>query len=175
MIARPKMSQIEWKTIEIRGSSEVGNFSPFFPPGQGLRHGAGTLFFDNGDEWRGTFHLDEARGRGTYKWAATQTENSDDERSTGTLEIRTRDALYHRNARAAWVDELVPGRRVRIPTFALSNVGEAGTIVGQPGAGTCRRSDCKYEVHFDKSGQVRDSFAERGQSKLPRRRSESST
>ena len=32
MIARPKMSQIEWKTIEI-GASKVGNFSPFSCPG----------------------------------------------------------------------------------------------------------------------------------------------
>ena len=37
MIARPKMSQIEWKTIEIR-ASKVGNFSPFSCPGD-----------DNGD------------------------------------------------------------------------------------------------------------------------------
>ena len=32
MNARPKMSQIEWKTIEIR-ASKVGNFSPFSCPG----------------------------------------------------------------------------------------------------------------------------------------------
>ena len=30
MIARPKMSQIEWKTTEIR-ASKVGNVSPFSP------------------------------------------------------------------------------------------------------------------------------------------------
>ena len=32
MIARPKMSQNEWKTTEIR-ASKVGNFSPFSCPG----------------------------------------------------------------------------------------------------------------------------------------------
>ena len=37
MIARPKMSQNEWKTTEIR-ASKVGNFSPFFscPGGYGV-------------------------------------------------------------------------------------------------------------------------------------------
>ena len=36
MIARPKMSQNEWKTTEIR-ASKVGNFSPFSCPGDELR------------------------------------------------------------------------------------------------------------------------------------------
>ena len=33
MIARPKMSQNEWKSTEIR-ASKVGNFSPFSCPGE---------------------------------------------------------------------------------------------------------------------------------------------
>ena len=36
MIARPKMSQHEWKTTEIR-ASKVGHFSPFSCPGVRLR------------------------------------------------------------------------------------------------------------------------------------------
>ena len=37
MIARQKMSQIEWKTIEIR-ASKVGNVSPFSCPGDQVEH-----------------------------------------------------------------------------------------------------------------------------------------
>ena len=61
---------------------------------------------------------------------------------------------YHRDARAAWYDEVVPGRRVFVPSFRLENVGDAGTVVGRP-AGPCRRAESKYLVHFDLSGERR--------------------
>ena len=41
MIARPKMSQIEWKTTEM-GPSKVWNFSPFCCPGFARRDAAGA-------------------------------------------------------------------------------------------------------------------------------------
>ena len=44
MIARPKMSQNEWKTTEIR-ASKVGNFSPFSCPGAYVGHGGDTYGF----------------------------------------------------------------------------------------------------------------------------------
>ena len=115
---------------------------------RGLRHGAGTLYFETGDEWRGTFHLDEARGLGVYKFAG------EEDAETGALEVRERDAYYHRDARAAWYDEVVPGRRVFVPSFRLENVGDAGTVVGRP-AGPRRRAESKYLVHFDLSGERR--------------------
>ena len=54
MIARPKMSQNEWKATEIR-ASKVGNFSPFSCPGDELRQLMHTIasgdvkFFPPGD------------------------------------------------------------------------------------------------------------------------------
>ena len=55
MIARPKMSQNEWKTTEIR-ASKVGNFSPFSCPGPK----ADVLkLLDRVDVWKRTGKLAE--------------------------------------------------------------------------------------------------------------------
>ena len=49
MIARPKLSQNEWKTTEIQ-ASKVGNFSPFSCPGQELiLEGAAKWAEEEGD------------------------------------------------------------------------------------------------------------------------------
>lgn len=114
---------------------------------RGLRHGAGTLFFDNDDLWEGTFYLDEARGLGTYRRAAVTSPE------TGSAVAEEREAYYHRNTRAAWKEELIPGRRVVVPSFRLANVGDAGTIVGRPAdVATNPKSRTKFCVHFDLSG-----------------------
>ena len=56
MIARPKMSQNEWKTIEIR-ASKVGNLSPFSCPGD-------TLVMEvEITNWKAKFGIAKATGR----------------------------------------------------------------------------------------------------------------
>ncbi|KAJ8601665.1 hypothetical protein CTAYLR_007460 [Chrysophaeum taylorii] len=85
----------------------------------GLRHGHGKVLFENGDEWMGTFYKDQARGLGTYKWCAP-------ELGDGTAR-EPRRAIYHADARRAWLDELIPGKRLRVHR---SPFGLDGTIVG---------------------------------------------
>ena len=56
MIARPKMSQNEWKTTEIR-ASKVGNFSPFSCPGD-------TLVMEvEITNWKAKFGIAKATGK----------------------------------------------------------------------------------------------------------------
>ncbi|KAJ1458676.1 hypothetical protein M885DRAFT_586057 [Pelagophyceae sp. CCMP2097] len=134
---------------------------------RGQRHGAGTLRWDCGDKWEGTFHRDAARGLGVYKWAADE--------ETGAAPFQPRLAIYHGETRRAWVDDLVPGRRLRLEAgFLRSGEAPTGTIVGRAALGTraetafdseglvadgssprrepvaaARNSDCKYKVHLD--------------------------
>ena len=60
MIARPKMSQIEWKTTEIR-ASKVGHFSPFSCPGDGASQLLSTYYSKQ------RLHSGAGRGRATIR------------------------------------------------------------------------------------------------------------
>lgn len=86
----------------------------------GLRQGQGTATFEEG-QWRGSFWKDEAKG---------------------VFVSNNREALYHGEALRAFVDELVPGKRLRVHRRSA----EDGTIVG-------RFKKAIFYVHFDARGR----------------------
>ena len=100
---------------------------------RGRRHGRGTWFFDDGSSWEGTFSRDDAKGLGTYRWTEEVKEKDEDGAYVVVdRKIHERDAIYHDNRRAAFVDELKKGCRLRLPSFRLSSIGEHATVVGRP-------------------------------------------
>eukprot|EP00628_Pelagophyceae_sp_CCMP2097_P017905 CAMPEP_0206831860 /NCGR_PEP_ID=MMETSP0975-20121206/17601_1 /ASSEMBLY_ACC=CAM_ASM_000399 /TAXON_ID=483370 /ORGANISM="non described non described, Strain CCMP2097" /LENGTH=396 /DNA_ID=CAMNT_0054374247 /DNA_START=116 /DNA_END=1304 /DNA_ORIENTATION=+ len=96
---------------------------------RGQRHGAGTLRWDCGDKWEGTFHRDAARGLGVYKWAAD--EETGAARSNGTI-----------------VGRAALGTRAETAFDSEGLVADGSSPRREPVA-AARNSDCKYKVHLD--------------------------
>ena len=78
------------------------------------------------------FSRDDAKGLGTYRWTEEVKEKDDGAYVVVDRKIHERDAIYHGNRRAAFVDELNKGCRLRLPSFRLLSIGERATVVGRP-------------------------------------------
>lgn len=112
----------------------------------GMRHGHGTVRFPDGDQWKGSFYKDEARGLGTYTWCKLQ---------HGAPALEPRKAIFHREGRSAWLDDLIPGRRVVVYRMPHEVHGKIGTITEKVGVGQANHIDKPvYRIHFDESGRV---------------------
>ena len=81
---------------EFRVNGETIYEGNFF---KGRVCGNGYIKFLNDDDWRGSFRNDEPHGLGIYKYSSGQP---------------PRAALYFRSRRACFLDELIPGTRIRM-------------------------------------------------------------
>lgn len=91
-------------------------------------HGLGALRFDNDDVWKGTFRHDDMHGYGVFKYF--------DKKQP------PRESIYRHSRLVCWLDELVPGTRVRM--HGLHRVrNRVGTIV-QPA-----KKRTKFQIKFD--------------------------
>lgn len=112
----------------------------------GMRHGHGTVPFPDGGQWKGSFYKDEARGLGIYTWCKLQ---------DGRPELQPRRAIYHNEGRSAWLDDLIPGRRVVVYRLPHEVYGNTGTIVEKVRVGQANLIEKPvYVIHFDESGRL---------------------
>lgn len=66
----------------------------------GKMHGVGVIKFMNDDTWKGIFKHDEPDGLGLYKFADST--------------LAPRECIYRKSRRVCWLDELLPGTRIRL-------------------------------------------------------------
>lgn len=121
---------------EFRFSGDTIFEGEFF---QGEMHGLGQIKFENDDVWKGTFRHDDMHGFGVFKFAGNK--------------VPPRESIYRRSKRVCWLDDLVPGTRIRFmgPHHAHR---PTGTILFP----TSRR--CKFRVRFDQAEALTLDFAE---------------
>lgn len=82
----------------------------------GLMHGEGTYYWDNGDSWTGHFLRDEMEGKGVYTFDHHQSHNSAGDETgrdvAGSLNQSVR--YYSASQHVCWGHELVRGCRIMI-------------------------------------------------------------
>mmetsp|Transcript_36378 Transcript_36378/g.97167 ORF Transcript_36378/g.97167 Transcript_36378/m.97167 type:complete len:432 (+) Transcript_36378:234-1529(+) len=106
---------------------------------RGKMHGTGMIKFENDDTWKGKFHLDEPNGIGLYKFA------------DGSA---PRERIYRNSRPVCWVDELIPGVRIRL-LGPQHNRNPMATIIEDAIAPSGDLEQARFKVKCDLGGFLR--------------------
>ncbi len=80
---------------------------------QGKMHGKGIFYFTNGDSWNGYFHMDCLHGVGIYTFTCQDS----------LIMKKNRTAIYYKNLRICFTDELYPGVSIMLHSVTGNSIG----------------------------------------------------